>query len=206
METLSPARILRVAGPLVEMARPADVAMHDLVLLGRSALPAEALAIDGDVVTAQAYEYTGGLAPGDPASVPGGPLRARLGPWLLGGVFDGLLRPLPTAGDRLSADSADTGRTAGPAGSRGGGGSYPACPRASAWSRARASAGSPPHPWTCGHWIPRLTAELADAELALEQAEHEDAVRRRRAGAAAGRAGAAGVRGDSPSDAATGHG
>ncbi|WP_225848829.1 V-type ATP synthase subunit D [Streptomyces sp. HPF1205] len=33
------------------------------------------------------------------------------------------------------------------------------------------------------HWIPRLTARLADAELALEQAEHEDAVRRRRAGA-----------------------
>lgn len=32
------------------------------------------------------------------------------------------------------------------------------------------------------HWIPRLTARLADAELTLEQAEHEDAVRRRRAG------------------------
>lgn len=31
------------------------------------------------------------------------------------------------------------------------------------------------------HWIPRLTAELAAVELALEQAEHEDAVRRRRA-------------------------
>lgn len=35
------------------------------------------------------------------------------------------------------------------------------------------------------HWIPRLTAELAAAELALEQAEHEDAVRRRAAGSAA---------------------
>ncbi len=32
------------------------------------------------------------------------------------------------------------------------------------------------------HWIPRLSAELADAELTLEQAEREDAVRRRWAG------------------------
>ncbi|MFR9799096.1 V-type ATP synthase subunit D [Streptomyces sp. MS06] len=29
------------------------------------------------------------------------------------------------------------------------------------------------------HWIPRLEAALADADAALEQAEHEDAVRRR---------------------------
>ena len=29
------------------------------------------------------------------------------------------------------------------------------------------------------HWIPRLSAALAAAELALEQSEHEDAVRRR---------------------------
>ncbi|MGW2374722.1 MULTISPECIES: V-type ATP synthase subunit D [Kitasatospora] len=29
------------------------------------------------------------------------------------------------------------------------------------------------------HWIPRLTAELAAVEQAVEQAEHEDAVRRR---------------------------
>lgn len=107
MEALSGSRVLRVAGPLVALTRPAGVAMNDLVLLGRSALPGEALAIDGDVVTAQAYEYTGGLAPGDPVSVPGGPLRAALGPWLLGGVFDGLLRPLAAAGDRLSADGAD---------------------------------------------------------------------------------------------------
>ena len=51
----------------------------------------------------QAYEYTGGLAVGDPAAPLGRPLSARLGPWLLGGVFDGLLRPLGTRADLAGA-------------------------------------------------------------------------------------------------------
>ncbi len=42
----------------------------------------------------QAYEYTGGLRPGDEIQGVGAPLTAALGPGLLGGVFDGLLRPL----------------------------------------------------------------------------------------------------------------
>ncbi|MFD1662108.1 V-type ATP synthase subunit A [Streptomyces caeni] len=96
-------RVLRVAGPLVEIACAEGVAMHDVVLLGEDRLPAEAVAIRGDVVTVQAYEYTGGMAPGGPARPRGGPLTVRLGPGLLGGVFDGLLRPLAQAGDLLEA-------------------------------------------------------------------------------------------------------
>ncbi|MDT0467411.1 V-type ATP synthase subunit A [Streptomyces sp. DSM 41699] len=96
-----PPRVLRVAGPLVEIACPIGVAMHDLVLLGEHRLPGEAVAINGDVVTVQAYEYTGGLEPGHPAAPQGGPLAVGLGPGLLGGVFDGLLRPLTRAGDVL---------------------------------------------------------------------------------------------------------
>ncbi|GAA2244269.1 MULTISPECIES: V-type ATP synthase subunit A [Kitasatospora] len=94
-------RILRVAGPLVEIAYAGDTAMHDVVLLGPDRLPGEVVAIGGEVATVQAYEYTGGLAPGHPAVPQGGPLRATMGPWLLGGVFDGLLRPLAGGGDWL---------------------------------------------------------------------------------------------------------
>lgn len=92
-------RVLRVAGPLVELEYATGTAMHDLVLLGEAGLPAEVVAVTREVVTAQAYEYTGGLAPGHPARPQGRPLSARLGPGLLGGVFDGLLRPLETGGD-----------------------------------------------------------------------------------------------------------
>ena len=80
-------------GPLVEVAGLAGVAMYDIIELGERRLPGEAVAIRGDVTTVQAYEYTGGLAPGEPARSRGAPLSARLGPHLLGGVFDGLLRP-----------------------------------------------------------------------------------------------------------------
>lgn len=88
------AQVARVNGPLVEVTGLAGVAMYDIVELGPKRLPGEAVAIRGDVTTVQAYEYTGGLAPGEAARSLGEPLSARLGPHLLGGVFDGLLRPL----------------------------------------------------------------------------------------------------------------
>lgn len=77
--------------------------MHDLVELGPTLVPGEVVAIADGRLTVQAYEYTGGLAPGDLAVPQGNPLSAPLGPGLLGGVFDGLLRPLTTASTWLSA-------------------------------------------------------------------------------------------------------
>ncbi|MFH8475750.1 V-type ATP synthase subunit A [Streptomyces sp. NPDC018000] len=106
--------ILRVAGPLVEFEYTGDTAMNDLVSLGEAGLPGEVVEITDTVVTAQAYEYTGGLAPGHRARPRGSPLSARLGPGLLGGIFDGLLRPLSTSGDWLlpgSGGSEDDART-----------------------------------------------------------------------------------------------
>ncbi len=89
--------VRRVNGPLVEVDRLPGVAMAELVEVGTGRLPAEVVEVAGDRVVAQAYEYTGGLAPGAPAYPLGRPLSARLGPGLLGGVFDGLLRPLAGA-------------------------------------------------------------------------------------------------------------
>ncbi len=79
----------------IDVAEP--LAMHELVTLGSRRIPAEVVAIRGDQVTVQAYEYTGGLGPGADVVALGRPLSASLGPGLLGGVFDGLLRPLHTA-------------------------------------------------------------------------------------------------------------
>ncbi|HEU5333363.1 MAG TPA: V-type ATP synthase subunit A [Actinocrinis sp.] len=95
--------IRRVAGPLVEVEGVAGAAMSELVLLGEAAVLGEVVAVRGGLLTVQAYEYTGGLAPGDPARAEGHPLSAALGPALLGGVFDGLLRPLAQAGTWLGA-------------------------------------------------------------------------------------------------------
>ncbi|MGW2635203.1 V-type ATP synthase subunit A [Streptomyces chattanoogensis] len=102
-------RILRVAGPLVEMEYVDGTAMYDLVSLGEVGLPGEVVAISGGVATVQSYEYTGGLAPGDTARPQSGPLSARLGPHLLGGIFDGLLRPLSGGGEWLLPGAARAG-------------------------------------------------------------------------------------------------
>ena len=103
--------VTRVNGPLVEIANAAGAAMGDMVALGPNAVPAEIVAIRAGQATAQAYEYTGGLVPGHPVTPQGHPLAARLGPALLGGVFDGLLRPLATAEVFLSGTG---GRSDGP--------------------------------------------------------------------------------------------
>ncbi len=96
-DTPGGAVVRRVNGPLVELAGLPGVAMADLVEVGTGRLAAEVVEINGERVVTQAYEYTGGLAPGAPAYPLGRPLSARLGPGLLGGVFDGLLRPLRDA-------------------------------------------------------------------------------------------------------------
>ncbi len=90
-------RIIRVNGPLVDVELADPAAMHRVVALGADELAGEIVAIRDGVSTVQAYEYTGGLRPGDPAVLRDHPLSARLGPGLLGGVFDGLLRPLTGA-------------------------------------------------------------------------------------------------------------
>jgi V/A-type H+-transporting ATPase subunit A len=94
--------VRRVTGPLVEIDRTVGLAMAELVEVGHGKVPAEVVSLRGERAVAQAYEYTGGLAPGDPVHPLGRPLSVRLGPGLTGGVFDGLLRPLDGAGTWLT--------------------------------------------------------------------------------------------------------
>ena len=92
--------VRRVSGPVVEVD-DLDAGMLELVEVGEARLPGEVIALDGKAATLQVYAYTGGLRPGDPVVGTGHPLRAELGPGLLGGVFDGLLRRLSGAGETL---------------------------------------------------------------------------------------------------------
>ena len=105
--------VRRVNGPLIQAEGLTGVAVADLLEVGRDRLPAEVVGVRQDLITAQAYEYTGGVAPGDPVVALHRPLAVRLGPGLLGGVFDGLLRPLSGASTWLSPEAT---RGAAPAG------------------------------------------------------------------------------------------
>jgi V/A-type H+/Na+-transporting ATPase subunit A len=103
---MSEAVVTRVNGPVVEVSAGDGLAMLDLVRVGPQRLPGEVIALDGASATVQVYEYTGGLKPGDEVLGTGAPLSVQLGPGLLGGVFDGVLRPLRSAGARIEPGSA----------------------------------------------------------------------------------------------------
>ncbi|TMR90769.1 V-type ATP synthase subunit A [Nonomuraea basaltis] len=90
------AAVTRVNGPLVEVDGLGEAAMFEVVDI--SGIPGEIVSLSGGHATVQAYEYTGGIVPGANVTALGEPLSARLGPHLLGGIFDGLLRPLDGAG------------------------------------------------------------------------------------------------------------
>jgi V/A-type H+-transporting ATPase subunit A len=100
---MSGGTVVRVDGPVVQVRGLEGAAMLDLVEVGAARLPGEVIALEDSLATIQVYEYTGGLRPGDDAVSSGRPLTAELGPGLLGGVFDGMLRRLTGAEDFLAA-------------------------------------------------------------------------------------------------------
>jgi V/A-type H+-transporting ATPase subunit A len=99
---VSAGTVVRVSGPVVEVTGIRDARLLDLVELGDERLAGEVIALRDDVAVVQAHEYTGGLGPGAAALPGGAPLSAELGPGLLGGVFDGMLRRLEPLGERLA--------------------------------------------------------------------------------------------------------
>jgi V/A-type H+/Na+-transporting ATPase subunit A len=96
------ARIIRVAGSLVEAA-PLRGALYELSFVGHGRMIGEVIRQRGDVATLQVYEDTTGLSVGEPVETAGTTLTAQLGPGLLGGVFDGVGRPLARLAE-LSGD------------------------------------------------------------------------------------------------------
>jgi V/A-type H+-transporting ATPase subunit A len=87
-------RVSRVAGPIVEAEGMGSAQAYELVHVGEADLIGEVLKLTGDTATIQVYEGTQGLRPGDEVKRTGAPLSVTLGPGLLGGIFDGVQRPL----------------------------------------------------------------------------------------------------------------
>lgn len=86
-------KVVEVNGPLVTIEL-ADVRTGEQVRVGRLDLMGEVIARHGERALAQMYEPTESLRPGEPVAALGHPLSVELGPGLLGGIFDGVQRPL----------------------------------------------------------------------------------------------------------------
>ncbi len=85
----------------------ADLKIGDRVFVGTSRLTGEVVRLVDKIATVQVFEENRGLGIGEPVTTAGEPLTVALGPGLLGGVFDGLQRPLPllleNSGDFVSS-------------------------------------------------------------------------------------------------------
>jgi V/A-type H+-transporting ATPase subunit A len=91
--------VTRVAGPVVEAIGMVDARLYDMVHVGELGLVGEVIRLSRETATIQVYEDTSGLRVGEPVRNSGSPLVARLGPGLLGSVYDGLQRPLTDLAD-----------------------------------------------------------------------------------------------------------
>ncbi len=68
--------------------------LYDRVYVGHGRLSGEVVHLEKQRTTVQVFEDTHGLSVGEPAEGTRAPLTVMLGPGLLGGIFDGLQRPL----------------------------------------------------------------------------------------------------------------
>ncbi len=91
---MSLAHVTWVGGPVLRARTTAPFSVFEALDVGPDRLLGEVMQLRDDEIVAQVYEDTTGLEPGMPVRGRGGPLAVRLGPGLLGGIFDGLLRPL----------------------------------------------------------------------------------------------------------------
>ena len=87
--------ILDIQGPIVIAQLPSAL-IGEQVKLGSEGLMGEVIAREDGRAIIQVYENTEGLRPEGPATALGSQLSVELGPGLLGGIFDGLQRPLNT--------------------------------------------------------------------------------------------------------------
>ncbi|RRQ20010.1 V-type ATP synthase subunit A [Thiohalobacter thiocyanaticus] len=91
---MAEARLHWVSGPVIRAVPEGDFAVNEAVLIGERRLLGEIIRLTREEIVIQVYEDTTGLRPGVRIRGTGYPLSVKLGPALLGNIFDGLLRPL----------------------------------------------------------------------------------------------------------------
>jgi V/A-type H+-transporting ATPase subunit A len=87
-------KIISISGPLIIAEDLRDAKMFEVVRIGSLRLFGEIIELHKEKVFIQCYEETQGLKPGEPVYLEGYPLSVRLGPGLIGSIYDGVQRPL----------------------------------------------------------------------------------------------------------------
>ena len=82
--------IKTINGPVVYAKNARSLKIKEMVSVGGLKLIGEVISVDGDIATIQVYEDTSGLKVGEDIISTSMPLSVRLGPGLLGNMFDGI--------------------------------------------------------------------------------------------------------------------
>ncbi|MGI6086231.1 MAG: V-type ATP synthase subunit A [Acetivibrionales bacterium] len=94
METTSQGIIYGINGPVIKVRGNHAFQMLEMVLVGHDRLIGEVIRVLDSETIVQVYENTTGLKPGEPVVSTGKPLTVKLGPGIIGNIFDGIERPL----------------------------------------------------------------------------------------------------------------
>lgn len=86
--------ITYINGPVIKAENMSRFKMREMVTVGEKKLIGEVISIDKDTGTIQVYEETTGLKVGEMVHSTGSPLSVKLGPGIIGDIFDGIQRPL----------------------------------------------------------------------------------------------------------------
>lgn len=86
--------IYGINGPVVRVRGDHAFQMMEMVLVGHEKLIGEVIRVLEDETIVQVYENTTGVKPGEPVIPTGRPLTVKLGPGIIGNIFDGIERPL----------------------------------------------------------------------------------------------------------------
>ncbi len=86
--------IENINGPIVRGKDMHNVSMMELIYVGEERLMGEVIRLKDDKAVIQVYEDTVGIKPGAPLYATGYSTSVRLGPGLIGEIFDGVQRPL----------------------------------------------------------------------------------------------------------------
>ncbi len=89
-------RITRISGPIVYAEGLAGCGLYDVVSVGEASLIGEIIRLHADKATIQVYEDDTGMRVGEKVVCHQRPLSVRLGPGLVGTIYDGIQRPLDT--------------------------------------------------------------------------------------------------------------
>ena len=86
--------ITYVNGSVIRAENASNLQVREMVTVGKKNLIGEVISIEGDIATMQVYEDTSGLQWGEEVHSTGSALSVKLGPGIIGGIFDGIERPL----------------------------------------------------------------------------------------------------------------